>query len=75
MKKWNEEGNDGGGKDQARQSKKRTKQDIRDTGLIPGLRRSPGEGNGSPLQYSCLGNPMDKGAWWDTVHRVTKIWS
>jgi len=50
-------------------------QDIRDTGLIPGLRRSPGEGNGSPLQYSCLGNPMDKGAWWDTVHRVTKIWS
>ena len=37
--------------------------DIRDTGLIPGLGRSSGEGNGNPLQYSCLGNPMDKGAW------------
>ena len=34
-----------------------------DTGLIPGPRRSPGEGNGNPLHYSCLGNPMDKGAW------------
>ena len=38
-----------------------------DPGLIPGLRRSPGEGNGNPLQYSCLGNPMDRGAWWVTV--------
>ena len=37
--------------------------DIRDTGLIPGLGRSSGEGNGNPLQYSCLENPMDKGAW------------
>ena len=37
--------------------------DIRDTGLIPGLRRSPGEGYGNPLQYSCLENPMDRGAW------------
>ena len=39
---------------------------------IPGSRRSPGEGNGSPLQYSCLGNPMDREAWRTTVHVVTK---
>ena len=39
---------------------------------IPGLGRSPGEGNGNPLQYSCLGNPMDRGALWATVHRVTQ---
>ena len=45
--------------------------DIRDAGLIPGSGRSPGEGNGSPLQYSCLETSMDRGAWWDTVHRVT----
>ena len=38
--------------------------DIRDMGSIPGLGRSPGEGNGNPLQYYCLGNLMDKGAWW-----------
>ena len=44
----------------------------RDMGLIPGLGRSPGEGNGTPLQYSHLGNSMDRGAWWPTVHRVTK---
>ena len=37
--------------------------DARDAGLIPGLARSPGEGHGNPLQYSCLGNPMDRGAW------------
>ena len=37
--------------------------DIRDAGLIPGLGRSPGGGNGDPLQYSCLGNPMDRGCW------------
>ena len=37
---------------------------IRDMGSIPGLGRSPGEGNGNPLQYSCLENPMDRGAWW-----------
>ena len=43
-----------------------------DTGLIPGLERSPGEGNGSPFQYSCLENPMDRGAWWDTVHGVAE---
>ena len=40
--------------------------------LIPGLERSLGEGNGSPLQYFCLGNPLDRGAWWATVHGVAK---
>ena len=39
---------------------------------IPGLRRSPGVGNSNPLQYSCLGNPMDRGAWWAVIHGVTK---
>ena len=43
-----------------------------DTGLIPGLGRSPGEGNGNPLQYSCLENPVDRGTWWATVYRVSK---
>ena len=46
-----------------------------DLGLIPGSGRSPGEGNGNPLQYSCLENPMDKGAWWATVHGVAKSWT
>ena len=46
--------------------------DTRDTSMIPGLRRSPGEGNGYPLQYSCLGNPMDRGMWQVTVHEVTE---
>ena len=41
---------------------------VGDVGLIPGLRRFPGGGNGNPLQYSCLENPMDRGAWWATVH-------
>ena len=41
-------------------------------GSIPGLGRSPGEGTGNLLQYSCLENPMDRGAWWATVHRVIK---
>ena len=41
-------------------------------GLIPGSGRSPGEGNGNPLQYSCLENPMDEEAWWATVHGVTE---
>ena len=49
-----------------------TNADVRDTGLIPGLRRSPGRGNGNPLQYSGLKNPVDRGAWWATVHGVTK---
>ena len=43
-----------------------------DVGSIPGLGRSLGEGNGNPLQYSCLENLMDRGVWWTTVHRVTK---
>ena len=43
-----------------------------DLDSIPGLRRSPGEGNGNPLQYSCLENPMVRGAWWATVHGVAK---
>ena len=43
-----------------------------DLGLIPELGRSPGVGNGTPLQYSCLENSMDRGAWWATVHGVTK---
>ena len=46
--------------------------DIRAAGLIPGLGRSPGEGNSNPLQYSSLENPMDRGAWQATVHGVTK---
>ena len=45
---------------------------ARDLGSISGLGRSPGEGNGNPLQYSCLENPMDRGAWWATVHGVAK---
>ena len=43
-----------------------------DPGLIPGLRRSTGEGNGNPFQYSCLENSMDREAWWATFHGVTK---
>ena len=46
-----------------------------DPGLIPGLGRSPGEGNGNPLQYFCLENPRDRGAWWATVHGVPKSWT
>ena len=45
---------------------------ARDMGSIPGSGRSPGEGNGNPLQYSCLENHMDRGAWWATVHGVAK---
>ena len=45
---------------------------VGDPGSIPGLGRSPGEGNGNPLQYSCLENPMDGGAWKATVHGVAK---
>ena len=48
---------------------------VGDLGWIPGSRRSPGEGNGNPLQYSCLEKPMDGGAWWATVHGVTKSWT
>ena len=45
-----------------------------DMGLIPGSGRSPGEGNYNPLQYFCLGNPMDRGAWWAIVFGVAKNW-
>ena len=44
--------------------------DLRDVGLIPGLGRSPGEGNDNPHQYSYLEDPMDRGAWWTTVYKV-----
>ena len=47
--------------------------DIREPGSIPGWRRSPGEGNGIPLQYSCLGKPMDRGACWARIHGVTRV--
>ena len=46
--------------------------DKRDMGSIHGMGRSPGGGHGTPLQYSCLGNPMDRGAWWATVHSIAK---
>ena len=46
--------------------------DVRDVSSIPGSGRSPGEGHGNPLQYSCLENPMDRGAWQATVHRVAE---
>ena len=49
--------------------------DIRDTGAIPGSGGSPGEENGSLFQYSRLGNLLDRGAWWATVHGVTKSWT
>ena len=48
---------------------------VGDPGSILGLRRFPGEGNGNPLQYSCLENPMDREAWWAMVHGVTKNWT
>ena len=46
-----------------------------DVGLIPDLGRSPQEGNGNPLQYFCLENPMNRGAWWAIVHRIAKSWT
>ena len=49
--------------------------DIRDAGSIPGLGRSPGGGHDNPLQYFCLENPMDKGAWQGTVHSVTESYT
>ena len=49
--------------------------DIRDAGSIPGSERSPGGGQGNLLQYSCLENPMDRGAWRATDHRVAKSWT
>ena len=49
--------------------------DIRAVGSIPGSGRSPGEDHGNPLQYSCLENSMDRGAWWPTVHGVAQSWT
>ena len=49
--------------------------DVRDAGSVPGLGRSPGEGHGNTLQYSCLENDMDRGAWWATVYGVAKSWT
>ena len=46
-----------------------------EAGLIPGSGRSPGEGNGNPLQYSCLGNPMDREAWWAADHWIAESWT
>ena len=46
-----------------------------DQGSTLGLERSPGEGNGNPLQYSCIRNPKNRGAWWATVHGVTMSWT
>ena len=54
-------------------SDKESTYEARDMGLIPGLERSPEEGNGNPLQYSCLGNPMDRGVWWAAAHGVEII--
>ena len=48
---------------------------LRDAGSVPGLKRSPGEGNGHLLQYSCLENPMDRGAWWATGSGVARSWT
>ena len=47
-------------------------EELRDAGSIPGSERSPGVGNGNPLQYSCLQNPMDRGAWRDAIHGVAQ---
>ena len=52
-----------------------TNAEAAEAGSIPGLVRSPGEGNGKPLQYSCLENPMDRGNWWARVHGVAKSWT
>ena len=49
--------------------------DLREAGLTPGSGRSPGEGNGNPLQYSCLENPVDREAWQAAVHGVGKSWT
>ena len=48
---------------------------VGDLGSIPGSGRSPGEGNGNPLQYSCLENPVDRGAWWAAIYGVAQSWT
>ena len=50
-------------------------EETRDPSLIRGWGKSPGGGNGNPLQYACLENHMDRGAWWATVHKVAKSWT
>ena len=50
-------------------------EDMRDAGSVPGWGRSPGRGHGNPLQYFCLENSLDRGAWWVTVHGVAKSWT
>ena len=55
--------------------KKLPLRDLRNRGLIPGSGRSPGGGNGSPLQYSCLENPMEGGAWWAAVYGAAQSWT
>ena len=52
---------------------KKTASNAGDAGFISGLGRSSGEGNGNPLQYSCLGNPVDRGTWWATVHAIVEM--
>ena len=52
---------------------KETACDVGDLDSLPGSGRSPAEGNGYPLQYSCLGNPMNRGAWWVTVHGAARV--
>ena len=64
-----------GGKGSTCQHRLSSKESTHNANLFPGLGRSLGEGNGKPLQYSCLGNPMDRGAWWATVHGVAKSWT
>ena len=59
----------------ARIVKKKKKKKSACSAGDPGLERSPGEGNGNPLQYSCLGKPVDRGAWWATAHGVAKSWT
>ena len=54
---------------------KKSAYNAEEPGLILGLGRPPGEGNGNPLQYSCLENSMDRRAWWDTDHEVSKSWT
>ena len=54
--------------------KKNPPANVGDASSVPGLGRSLGEGNGNPLNYFCLGNPMDRGAWWARVHGVAKSW-
>ena len=55
--------------------KKKLTFNARDMGLIPGLGRSTERGHGNPLQYSCLENPMDRGAWWATVYGLAESWT